>query len=191
MEIEKQKLETQKAKDFESIEDRKLRQAKSLFAKRDRFLDTSNHGLLWLNDPFAAESVVRSLLWGTPHLYELFSWVVMANHVHVLLKPVVELAVITQGIKGFTSYKINRQQKQLGRVFWQDESYDHWTRDKDEFLRIIFYIEQNPVVAGLCAHPADWLWSSARWRDEFNWKRGDVLTGDCKEQILKSFLFED
>jgi REP element-mobilizing transposase RayT len=54
----------------------------------------------------------------------------------------------------------------LGRRgrFWQQESYDHWARDEDELERIIRYVEQNPVKAGLVAKAEDWPFSSARDR---------------------------
>jgi putative transposase len=97
----------------------------------------------------------------------------MANHVHVLLTPIWELARITQGLKGFTAHEINRLQNEVGRTFWVDESYDHWARDDEELARIIVYIENNPVKAGLCGPPEDWPWSSARFRDQ--WPVGEAL----------------
>jgi hypothetical protein len=36
-----------------------------------------------------------------------------------------------------------------GRLFWQEESYDHLVRNEREFERIRFYIEHNPVRARL------------------------------------------
>jgi hypothetical protein len=44
--------------------------------------------------------------------------------------------------------------------FWQDESFDHWVRSPEQFDTIRAYIENNPVKAGLAAHPEDWPWSS-------------------------------
>ena len=88
----------------------------------------------------------------------------MPNHVHVLLTPQDVLSTITQRLKGKTSKEINCLQNQLGRIFWQDESYDHWVRDEEEFFRIVDYIENNPVKAELCAKREDWPWSSARFR---------------------------
>jgi REP element-mobilizing transposase RayT len=96
--------------------------------------------------------------------YELYAWCVMANHVHVVLTPIWKLERLLQGIKGFTSYQINQLQDARGRTLWQDESFDHWTREEVELIRIIQYVENNPVAAGLCACPEDWLWSSARFR---------------------------
>ena len=36
-----------------------------------------------------------------------------------------------------------------GRSFWQEESYDHLVRHEGEFEKILSYIEENPVRAGL------------------------------------------
>jgi type I restriction enzyme R subunit len=45
--------------------------------------------------------------------------------------------------------------------FWQDESYDHWVRGPEELEKIVSYIEENPVAAGLVERVEDWRWSSA------------------------------
>jgi hypothetical protein len=34
--------------------------------------------------------------------------------------------------------------------------------DDDDFLGVVRYIALNPVRGGLCARPADWIWSSYR-----------------------------
>ena len=36
-----------------------------------------------------------------------------------------------------------------GQPFWQNESYDHWVRVRDELDKIVGYVEENPVAAGL------------------------------------------
>ena len=56
-----------------------------------------------------------------------------------------------QGLKGYTAREANRLLGRTGQPFWQGESYDHWVRDETEFIRIIAYIENNPVKAGLVA----------------------------------------
>ncbi|MBI3821894.1 MAG: transposase [Planctomycetes bacterium] len=147
-----------------------------MFAYSDRFLDTADQDPLDLKDSANAKIVEDSILFGVPDRYELFAWCLMANHVHVLLQPVWELPRITKGIKGFTAREINKRQQRIGRVFWQDESYDHWARDDAEVMRIIAYIENNPVAAGLCAKPEDWPWSSARFR-RF-WEVGQAFQPD-------------
>jgi len=140
---------------------------------------------MWLADPRAAGEVVKSILWGVPERYELFAYAVLGNHVHVLLKPLVILEVITQGIKGFSAFQINRLQQAKGRTVWQDESYDHWTRDERELFRIIDYIENNPVAARLCRQPDEWVWSSAFCRKKAGWTVGEPFPAASKDLVLK------
>jgi putative transposase len=93
--------------------------------------------------------------------YELSAWVVMPNHVHLLILPEVALPQITRWIKGRTAREANLVLRRVGQPFWQHESYDHWVRNEKEFQRIAAYVEENPVSAGLAATPEDWPWSSA------------------------------
>src|SRR3989454_7446964 len=81
----------------------------------------------------------------------------MANHVHVLLEPKIDVARITKGIKGVTAKEGNQILGRTGRRFWQDESYDHWVRSPSECDRIRSYIERNPVVAGFVGGPGEML----------------------------------
>jgi putative transposase len=164
---EKERLEKKPPRAGETASAKKIRVSKMMFAMTDRFLDRATDGPMHLKDPEAAKIVEDSILFGVSQRYDLFAWCVMANHVHVLITPHWEMEDITQGIKGYTAYQINGLQKARGRVFWQDESYDHWARDEAEMLRIIEYIENNPVVAGLCRCSEDWPWSSARFRKEW------------------------
>ncbi|MDQ3667994.1 MAG: transposase [Acidobacteriota bacterium] len=112
------------------------------------------------------------------HLYTLWAYVVMANHVHVFLKPKGDATIdrITKQLKGFTAREANLFLGRTGQKFWQDESFDHWSRDKDEFSRIVKYIENNPVKAGLVKRPEDWPWSSAAERKRRGWREFKALT---------------
>jgi putative transposase len=167
LEDERQMNEKQAAPVSETADLRRSRIAKQQFAAEDRHLDRTADGPLHLNDPAAAKIVEDAILFGTPERYALLAWCVMANHVHVLLTPCWDLSKITQGIKGFAANRINTLHGKIGRQFWQRESYDHWSRDPEETGRIIQYIENNPVAAELCEKPADWPWSSARFRSEW------------------------
>jgi putative DNA methylase len=183
LEWERQRLEQQPMQPGQSTQERNLQHAKLLFVKRDQYLDTAQKGPMYLKDPSAAQLVVESVVWGVPDRYDLLTYAVMPNHVHVLLTPRVELEVITQGIKGYTAHEINGLQHQRGRVFWQDESFDHWARDFEELCRIIDYIEHNPVKAGLCQCPEHWPWSAAHWRERLDWKVGDVFRAEWKTLV--------
>jgi REP element-mobilizing transposase RayT len=85
----------------------------------------------------------------------------MPNHVHAVFEPRQELAVIMQWLKGRTARKANRLLGRNGNAFWQDESFDHWIRNDAEFRKLIEYVENNPVRAGLVTRAQDWRWSSA------------------------------
>jgi putative DNA methylase len=86
------------------------------------------------------------------------------------------LSTITKSLKGYTAREANRRLGRTGEQFWQQESFDHWPRDEGEFLRIIEYIENNPVKAGLVQRPEDWLWSSAAERKTRGWSEIQALT---------------
>jgi REP element-mobilizing transposase RayT len=171
---ERRRLEEQAPRSGESVVQRRIREGKTIFAFADRFLDRAIDGPMHLKDPRAARTVEDAILLGAHERYDLFAWCIMSNHVHALITPHQELSQVTRRIKGSTAREINRLQDAEGRTFWQDESYDHWCRDEDEVHRIISYIENNPVAAGLCRLPEEWPWSSARLRDD--WARGEVHT---------------
>lgn len=208
---EKNRLEQSPKRPGESDYDRKLRHAKILFNQRDTELGGDCHNYLkqpfhadqhgesvnlkllthlgrpmWLADPAAACEVAMSIMWGVGRRYRLWAFVVMGNHCHCLLTPDVGLHEVTQGIKGFTAYKINKLHNARNRTLWQDESFDHWARDEEELYRIIDYIENNPVVSKMCESPANWPWSSAALRERFQWKRGEPFPEMKKENAMKS-----
>jgi putative transposase len=128
----------------------------------DELLDTAETGPDWLNQPRIADLVVSALRYAeqTLELYELLAWVVMSNHVHVVVYPRVALARISKTIKGYTALEANRLLDLKG-PFWQHESFDHWVRDRYELERIIRYVERNLVKAGLVKCEEEWPWSSA------------------------------
>ncbi|MGA2725842.1 MAG: transposase [Bryobacteraceae bacterium] len=132
------------------------------FAAHDRALAQA-HRRLWLSDTRVARQIVEAIRTGESRkeFYELQAWVVMPNHVHMLILPHVALSQITHWIKGRTAREANLLLGRTGEPFWQDESHDHWVRNEREFHRIVAYIEENPVSAGLAARPEDWPWSSA------------------------------
>ena len=134
----------------------------SFFAYDNR-LDHAKLGPVWLQDPRVANTVEKALQLGESklRLYQLHAYVVMPNHVHILLRPCVPLERITSVLKGFTARQANKILARTGQRLWQEESYDHWVRNEEEFSRIAAYVEHNPVSAGLVKRPEDWPWSSA------------------------------
>jgi putative transposase len=129
----------------------------------DRYLDEARSGPTWLRKEEIAELVARSIQYaeGGLQFYTLRAWVIMSNHVHLLVSPMVAPAHFLQSIKGYTAREANRLLQRTGEPFWQAESYDHWVRDAPEMDRIGRYIEDNPVRAGLVARAEEYRWSSA------------------------------
>jgi len=135
------------------------------FVALDRRMDLAPTGPVWLKDARVAACVVEALFkaerW---KMYDLHSWVIMSNHVHVLLNPLKPIWKITRAVKNVSARDANHVLGRTGNSFWQDESYDHWVRDSQEFNRIVRYIEANPVRAGLVSSVEEWPWSSANAR---------------------------
>jgi REP element-mobilizing transposase RayT len=127
----------------------------------------SGWGECWLRRGEVAGLVEGSLRHFHDSRYELGAWVVMPNHVHVVVRPLgrFTLGEIVKGWKAFTGLRANRLLGLGEGKFWQPESYDHWVRDDEEMARIVRYVHNNPVKAKLCAEPEDWKWSGA-WRGE-------------------------
>ncbi|MFZ0819542.1 MAG: transposase [Candidatus Acidiferrales bacterium] len=125
-------------------------------------MDVAATGPRWLSDPVIARCVAETLVRGAEmgH-YVLHAYVVMPNHVHVLLDPLRPLIRITATVKGVSAHDANEILGRTGNPFWQHESFDHWVRNSAQFEKIKMYIENNPVKAGLAKSPGEWRWSSA------------------------------
>ena len=135
------------------------------FRALDRLLDEARSGPFYLRRPAIAEMVVEAIRHNADVLerYALHAFVVMPNHVHVLVSPHVPLPELTRTLKSFTAKRGNLLLGLTGKPFWQEESYDHLVRDSRELERIRFYIENNPVRTGLAKQASDYRWSSAGW----------------------------
>jgi putative transposase len=132
------------------------------FVAMDHILDTTRTGPLYLRIPEIAGMVVDAIHFRELRQYQLHNYVVMPNHVHLLMTPLVEVSKVMQSLKRFTAREGNSILGLTGQPFWQDESYDRLVRDDREFEKIAAYIEKNPVRAGLAATPGEFRWSSGR-----------------------------
>ncbi len=140
----------------------------------------AGHGSCMLKEPAIAELVQESFLHHDGERYQLLAWVVMPNHVHVLIQPLGEwtLDKIVASWKSFSERKIaeymrQRQaqaetqaqtQSQAGAwrsQVWQREYWDRFIRNEQHLNAIMKYIHENPVKAGLVTNAEEWRWSSA------------------------------
>jgi REP element-mobilizing transposase RayT len=134
----------------------------AIFAERDRALDKLETSPRWLADPRIAEIVRDFMLFGQDRGdYELGTWVIMPNHVHMLITPYRPLWAIMREIKSGSARYANKVLSRDGQRFWQHEYFDRVVRNEAELARTSTYVERNPVCAGLCNCPEAWQFSSA------------------------------
>jgi REP element-mobilizing transposase RayT len=125
----------------------------------DRLLDRARSGPVFLRNPLIAQTLVASLEHGDEiGQYELHRWVILPNHVHLLVTPHVHLPQLLRRLKTWTARHSNAILGRAGCPFWQDESYDRLVRSEEEFRRITRYIDHNPVAAGLVPTPEEYPW---------------------------------
>lgn len=132
------------------------------YARRiDAALD-GGAGACLLRRPDVAAIVIEALHHGVGNSYDLHAYVVMPNHVHVLISAYqgFTLAGIVQTWKGYSAKQIN---KLLGREghLWQRNYFDRFVRNEAHFDDARAYIENNPVAAGLVKNMEDWRFGSA------------------------------
>jgi REP element-mobilizing transposase RayT len=120
-------------------------------------------GPRWLGQPRVAAIVAQALVHGETvrRSYDLFAWVVMPNHVHVVITPIQPLSEIMRWLKTATANRANELLSRTGTAFWQREYFDRWIRTEKQLVAVIAYVEDNPVRSGLAACPEEWRWSSA------------------------------
>lgn len=116
---------------------------------RDEWLD-EGHGSCMLREPAHAQIVAGALKHFEAQRYDLAAWVVMPNHVHVLLtpRPGFALGKILHSWKSFSAHEINKLTGRGGDV-WQHETYDHIVRDAESLWHFAKYIVDNPRQAGV------------------------------------------
>jgi type I restriction enzyme R subunit len=108
------------------------------------------YGACVLKRPPLSQIVAGSLLHFDGQRYDLASFVIMPNHVHVLAAFPDEKAMLQQcdSWKHFTALKLNQAIGAGGR-FWQSDGFDHLVRSLEQFEYLRRYIEENPRRANL------------------------------------------
>ena len=121
-----------------------------LFSERVENWMNAGYGKCVLKDNANAQIVANALKYFEGKRYKLDEWVVMPNHVHLLVKPFenYSLSDITHSWKSFTANEINKNINSFGQL-WMHESYDHIVRNEKAFRAIKKYIRENPAKAGI------------------------------------------
>lgn len=191
-EREQKERELAKIKDIEERRQLRAEFQRRWFAKYDNYLDRAETGPKWLTDPRIAKLVYDSIRYREGKVYDLDCLTIMSNHVHQVIEPLpaavgqvdnlsknvgqvanlpfngqdailpYSVSKIMHSLKRYTGRRANLILGREGQ-FWQDESYDHVVRNEKEYERIIWYILNNPVKAGLVDSWEKWAWSYCKW----------------------------
>jgi REP element-mobilizing transposase RayT len=144
---------------------------KKFFGKYDEWLDRCEDGPRWLFDENIAKIVADKIHSMSQLHFSLLAFCIMPNHVHLLIDPFINETINHQGstskypvadtlrlLKGSTTRECNLNLSRTGH-FWHRESYDHYVRNEGELERIILYILNNPIKAGLVSEWKEWKFS--------------------------------
>ena len=148
------------------------------------------------NDRIKAVFVDRLAAAKELHQFELYAWVLMPEHSHLLLRPKLggsTVPAILQSLKQSVAQRVIARWKELGAPvlsrladprgairFWQPGGgYDRNVVSSAEVIEKIEYTHDNPRRRGLCTCAIDYPWSSARW---YAGDRAGPLTMDSLPQ---------
>ncbi|HUG10925.1 MAG TPA: transposase [Opitutaceae bacterium] len=131
------------------------------FLSLEKYLDSGIGGCL-LREPQIARIVVEELECLDDWHVEVAHRTIMPNHWHALIVPsrncAHSLGEIMKRVKGRSALRIRRALGNGGAV-WQREWFDRWVRTESEWERMVRYVRNNPVKAGLVADWSDHLWT--------------------------------
>ena len=93
----------------------------------------------------------------------------MPDHLHLILSPQghFELPSIMHSLKSYTAIQLNRKRGKSGKV-WQNGYFSYVIRGLKDMQEKVCYMWENPLREGLVEKAADWLFSSANGRHEFD-----------------------
>ncbi|CAN5478670.1 transposase [soil metagenome] len=146
-------------------EDQRARERRT----RIEALVDSGFGSCILREPDVARMVQDSLLHFDGARYRVMEWVIMPNHVHLLVQPMRPWKVgsIVASWKKWTARKIcdhlGANRIDNGPI-WHREYWDRYIRDEKHLASAVEYIHYNPVKARLAGKPELWPWGSAALR---------------------------
>lgn len=117
---------------------------KMIGPKSERLLH-NGHGNCLLRFPEVRKILIDSIAYYDFIRYEVDAYVIMPNHVHMLIRPLGKYKIrnILHGIKGYSGYAINKLTCSHGE-FWMRESFDRLVRNKAAYEHYLRYIISNP-----------------------------------------------
>jgi putative transposase len=138
------------AADLADADDELSREYHRQFTARFHQLLDAGHGECLLRVPECGALLMSRIIAGHGMAYHLDAWVIMPNHVHVLIEPAPKqtLGEIVRHWKGGSAFDINRLRGRKGSL-WQREAFDHIVRSGEQLHHFRKYIAENPAKARL------------------------------------------
>ncbi len=108
----------------------------------------------------------------------LYAYCLMDNHYHLAVEtPLANLPRAMRQLNGLYATRFNRRHNRVGHVF--QARYRAILVERETYLlNVCRYIVRNPLRVGICAHPADYGWSSYRQSAGLA-QRGGFLASDA------------
>ncbi len=144
-----------KKHDKNNLTTEQIKEYYKLFSERTENLLNAGKGSCVLKDEKITKIVSEAFQHFNNQRYILDEWVIMPNHVHILVKPLegYSLTEILHSWKSFTANEINKATGNKGQL-WMHESYDHIVRNEKALQAIRRYIWNNPNVSGSIPAPS-------------------------------------
>ncbi|MDB5389019.1 MAG: hypothetical protein JWM11_4665 [Planctomycetaceae bacterium] len=145
--------------------------AREAMRRADAWLDQGIGGCQ-LKSPEISQLIADAMHRSDGSRCELGCYIIMPNHVHVVLRPLAPesdpLEMILKHWKASSLRSIEEKLKTAkskpSEMMWHRESFDHIVRDAEQLWRILQHIGSNPKMAGL-PEGASQSWVSPAWID--------------------------
>jgi REP element-mobilizing transposase RayT len=134
---------------------------RAIFREMEKWLDRAQ----WnpkLQNPLIANMLIESIEHRCrQNIWQIDEFVIMPTHVHLFGRfSEGDFKKILEDFKRWTGRQAAAITGEEPQRFWQREWFDHWSRSEQEDEKIVHYIRNNPVKAGLVSAPSQWPFSS-------------------------------
>jgi len=130
------------------------------FQRLEGVLDRCRHEDGVLTVPDVAQKIKTTILtYDEIGYWRMLAFTIMPNHVHLFFRcGSLSLKHVMERFKRSTAHFVFSCAPSMRRPLWQSEWFDHWSRSVQEDDKIVSYIRNNPVRAGLAGDSTGWMW---------------------------------
>ncbi len=134
-----------------------LERKREILRKKEMWLDRTDAANVLATPPVAQMIQEAIAHRAAREVWRVYAYVIMPSHLHLLVEPLAgELPDVLKDFKRWTGHQGIRLTLAPDKRFWADEWFDHWSRSPEYGEKIVEYIQQNPVKAGLVKDYTEW-----------------------------------